>query len=73
MLYTEKLPIIEVLPIAKVQPGQIIANLGEVLETEECLDFFSFVIRRMNENQVLKFEKNLHLIIMVEDAVSYSG
>lgn len=64
MLRPENLPKIELLPVTKVEPGHILANLGRVIEKTEYPHTISFVIMRMKQKQVLNFNKNLDLIII---------
>lgn len=64
MLYTENLPDIKLRHISEVKEGDFIANVGKILEIEELESYYSLVIERMNEKQVLKFEKNGFLILL---------
>lgn len=64
MLQTENLPKVKLLAVTKVELGQIIANLGKVIEKTEYPDTISFVIMRMNQKQVLNFNKKLELIMI---------
>ncbi|MBT2560093.1 hypothetical protein J7E50_02510 [Pedobacter sp. ISL-68] len=49
--------------ISDIQVGTFIVNLGVILEIDEKDNFFNLVISRMNEKQVIKFEKDVSLII----------
>lgn len=50
--------------ISDIIKGDIIANLGEVLEVEQHNEHVNFVIKRLNEKQVLKFEADMYLILI---------
>jgi len=63
MLVSDILPKINCVHISKIEVGVGLANLGEVLEIEERDDCYALIICRMNEKQVLRFEKNTILII----------
>lgn len=47
--------------ISKVKVGTFIVNLGEILEIEENGHYFHLVISRMNEKQVIKFDRDISL------------
>ncbi len=49
--------------IADVIKGDIIVNLGEVLEVEETVQHYQFVIYRLKEKQVHRFDKDGVLIL----------
>lgn len=53
--------------ISDLKPGDIILNLGEVLEIEENPEIYSIIIFRMNQKQVFKFEKNINLYLAKEN------
>lgn len=49
--------------ISGIQVGTFIVNLGVILEIDEKDNFFNLVIPRMSEKQVIKFHKNVSLIV----------
>jgi hypothetical protein len=49
--------------ISELQVGDILINLGEVLEVISVEDRFSLVISRMNEKQVLHFNADCQVTI----------
>jgi hypothetical protein len=49
--------------ISNIQVGAFIVNLGVILEIDQKDNFINLVISRMNEKQVIKFEKDASLII----------
>ncbi len=49
--------------ITELAIGDILVNLGEVLEITERPDSFSLVIERMQERQVWRFNKDEELTI----------
>jgi len=49
--------------ISNIQVGTFIVNLGVILEIDEKDNFVNLVISRMNEKQVIKFERDVSLII----------
>lgn len=49
--------------ISNIQVGTFIVNLGVILEIDQKDNFINLVISRMNEKQVIKFEKDVSLII----------
>jgi hypothetical protein len=54
----------EVININKLQVGDTLVNIGEVLEIEEREISYFFVIKRMDERQVWKFSKAERLSIL---------
>jgi len=50
--------------ISEVEVGEIVANLGEILEIEEAANAYALVISRLGEKQVIKFEKQTLLILI---------
>ncbi|MFF5382922.1 hypothetical protein [Pedobacter suwonensis] len=54
---------LEQIHISNIQVGTFIVNLGVILEIDEKDNFFNLVISRMNEKQVIKFERDVSLII----------
>jgi hypothetical protein len=54
---------LKMMEIDQVKPGQTIVNLGMVLEVFESDFCYEFVVERMNEKQVLKFEKQIMLFL----------
>ncbi|RLJ77379.1 hypothetical protein [Pedobacter alluvionis] len=50
--------------ISEVEVGEIVANLGEILEIEEAANAYTLVISRLGEKQVIKFEKQTLLILI---------
>jgi hypothetical protein len=55
--------LIELKAISALEKGDHILNLGEVLEIEEGKEIYSIIVLRMNQKQVFKFEKDIHLYI----------
>lgn len=53
---------IKIIHISELKTGSILANLGEILEIQELENYYSIIILRMNEKQVLKFEKEMFLM-----------
>jgi hypothetical protein len=64
MLHSKNPPNLTAKHISEVSKGLLIANLGEVLEVEEHEQCFMLIISRMNEKQVIKFEKDIFLITL---------
>ncbi|SMD10047.1 hypothetical protein [Pedobacter nyackensis] len=64
MLKSNYLPELKTKQISDIAKGDIIANLGEVLEVTEHDEHFHFVINRLKQKQVLKFEKDKFLILL---------
>ena len=54
--------------VRKVRPGDLIINLGPVLEIEELSDHFSIIIYRRNKKEVYQFDKGY--IFLIENASS---
>ncbi len=50
--------------IDRLQLGDFLVNLGEILEIEERDNYFYLVIDRMNERQVWKFNKTDKLVVV---------
>lgn len=62
--------------IKNLKVGNILINLGEVLEIEKQSNCFSVVISRNNEKQVFKFFEDQKLLIvkhniLVDDPTNY--
>lgn len=53
----------EVVPIGRLQIGDLLVNLGSLLEIEETENHFNLVIGRMEQRQVWQFLKNDNLLI----------
>lgn len=66
MLIDDNLAKLKIKHISEILPGMFVANLGEILEIDELESHYAFVIARMNEKQVLKFEKE-QLLYIVQD------
>jgi hypothetical protein len=49
--------------ISKVESGMILVNLGRILEIEEHSGHYALIVERMNEKQVIKFDKDVLLAI----------
>lgn len=64
MLYSESLPELKAIHISEIETGTIIVNLGLVLEVEELDRHYNLVISRLNEKQVMKFDKEIFMITM---------
>lgn len=52
-----------VVTISDLKKGDIILNLGEVLEIEESPELYAVIIHRMNQKHVIKFEKDTDLYL----------
>jgi len=50
--------------ISEVKVGEVVANLGKILEIEEAPQAYCLVIERLGEKQVIKFEKYTLLILI---------
>lgn len=59
-----KIPQVLYKHISKIEIGDVLANLGEVLEIEQDSTRYLFVILRLNEKQVIKYDKETYLIIV---------
>lgn len=59
----ESLPDLKAISISNLVAGDIIVNLGTLLEIIENEDSFSLVIDRMEQRQVWNFNKTEELII----------
>lgn len=59
----ESLPDLKTISISSLTAGDIIVNLGIVLEIIENEDHFSLVIDRMEQRQVWNFNKTEDVII----------
>lgn len=64
MLDSNSLPEIKIKQISEVKIGETVANLGEILEIEKTTDFYSLIIARLGEKQVIKFKKQTFLLII---------
>ena len=64
MLYSDSLPDLKVVHISKIEKGNIVVNLGLVLETEELDKHYNLIISRLNEKQVMKFDKEIFMVTM---------
>jgi hypothetical protein len=64
MLYSEIIPDLKVLHISKIEKGNIIVNLGLVIEIEKLDRHYSIIISRLNEKQVMKFDMEIFMVIM---------
>ena len=64
MLYSDKLPNLKVKHISKIKKGNILVNLGMVIEAEEFDRHYTLVISRLNEKQVMKFDKEIFIVTM---------
>lgn len=65
MLNSQNLPDIKVKHISKIQKQDILVNLGPVLEIEEFQKYYSIIIDRLDEKQVIKFNKEIYMAIKV--------
>lgn len=54
----------KVVAVDKLQIGDVLINLGQILEIEERDNYYWLVIDRMNERQVWKFYNTDKLIIV---------
>lgn len=59
------LPHIQKMPIANIQIGSNLVNLGELLEKEEREDDFVLIILILDLKHVFKFDKYRELYIIV--------
>lgn len=64
MLSPENLPNLKIMPITQVVKGSKIVNLGEVLEIDHYPTHINLIISRLNEKQVLKFDKEASLLVL---------
>lgn len=64
MLDSNSIPEIKITQISEVKIGETVANLGEILEIEKAADFYSLIIARLGEKQVIKFKKQTFLLII---------
>jgi hypothetical protein len=55
---------VKTVPIHKIAKGDIVVNLGEVLEIDEYPNHTNLIIFRLNEKQVIKFKKDAVIIII---------
>lgn len=60
---SESLPDLKTISISSLVAGDVIVNLGTVLEINENDDHFSLVIDRMDQRQVWNFNKTEDVII----------
>lgn len=58
------LPDLQIRQISEVKVGEMVANLGEILEIEHTVDFYSLIIARLGEKQVIKFNRQTSLILI---------
>ncbi|MGY0039302.1 hypothetical protein [Pedobacter sp. NJ-S-72] len=49
-------------PVSDIEVGDFLVNLGSVIETERLDTHYNIIIARLNEKQVLKFERDTILI-----------
>lgn len=54
----------QVVDIDELQLGDLLVNLGRILEIEERGNYYFLVIDRMNERQVWKFNKTDKLVVV---------
>lgn len=59
----ESTELFQTMPITELEVGNILVNLGLVLEISQENDEFSIVIERMGERQVWRFNKKENLTI----------
>ena len=59
----ESTELFQTIPIPELEVGNILVNLGLVLEISQENDEFSIVIERMGERQVWRFNKKENLTI----------
>lgn len=55
--------------ISEVKVGEVVANLGKILEIEEAPQAYCLVIERLGEKQVIKFDKHTLLILISNENV----
>lgn len=58
-----QLPKMKYIPIDEIEKGNVVVNLGEVLEIERVSNHVNLIIARLKEKQVIKFQNNTSLII----------
>ncbi|RAJ31729.1 hypothetical protein [Pedobacter cryoconitis] len=59
-----KVDMLNIKHISEVEIGDVVANLGEILEIERTLIHYVLVISRLNEKQVVKFDKNSDMVLI---------
>jgi hypothetical protein len=64
MLNAQNLPDIKVKHISKIKKYDILVNLGSVLEIEELERYYYFIISRVDQKQVIKFDKEIYMVII---------
>jgi hypothetical protein len=64
MLNAQNLPEIKVKHMSKIEKHDILVNLGSVLEIEELEKHYSIIVDRLDERQVIKFDKEIYMVIM---------
>ncbi len=60
----EKNVLLKTIPLSELKVGEILVNLGELLEIEEQEEYFTLVISRIGEKQVFKFEKDAFVMVL---------
>jgi len=55
---------LKIIPISNVIKGQVLINLGEVIEIDSYPTHINLIISRLNEKQVVKFGKEVSLVIV---------
>lgn len=63
MLNTVNTPQVLYKHISQLVIGDVLANLGEVLEIEHHTTRYSLVVLRLNEKQVIKYDNEAYLLI----------
>ena len=63
MLTPQNLPKLNQVHISQVQAGVMLVNLGTLLELDEHPQHYCLIICRMGEKQVLKFDKDIFLVV----------
>jgi predicted transcriptional regulator of viral defense system len=49
-------------PISEIDRGDYLVNLGPVLEKEDLITHYNIIIDRLNEKQVIKFQRDTVLV-----------
>ena len=60
--FPPRIPLDPVKHISKIEIDDILVNLGSVLEIEEFEKCYSIIICRLDEKQVIKFNKEIYMV-----------
>lgn len=53
---------LKMVPVSDIEAGDFLVNLGPVIETEKHETHYNIIIARLNEKQVIKFERDTVLV-----------